>query len=327
MSQEPNRAPEYPESISNQRPYYEDEIDLRELFMVLWKDKLWIVGITFCAAIISVAVALWLPNIYRAEALLAADEEGGGGLSALASQYGGLASLAGISLPAGGSSEKAIGLAKLQSRQFLAGFVERHNILPELMAAESFDWITEELSYDKKIYDVDEQIWTRKVRAPLESKPSAQESLVEFREILAVSEDNETGFITISVEHLSPIVAQQWVTWMVNDVNEEMMLDATAEAQQSIDYLTDQLKNTQVVALEEVFYSLIEEQTKTIMLANSRPEYLFKTIDPAVAPEERSSPSRALICVLGTLLGGMLSVLGVLILHYVSKPEGAVQRS
>ena len=311
---------------TNQRPYYEDEIDLRELFMVLWKDKLWIIGITFIAAVLSVLVALWLPNIYRAEALLAADEEGGG-LAGLAGQYGGLASLAGISLPSGGSSEKAVGIATLQSRQFIADFVERHDILLPLMAAKSFDWSTEELSYDKKIYDVDTQNWTRKVKAPLEPMPSAQEAFEEFREILAVSEDNETGFVTLSIEHPSPILAQQWVTLLVKDLNEEMMLDATAEAQQSIDYLTDQLKNTQVVALEEVFYSLIEEQTKTIMLANSRPEYLFKTIDPAIVPEEESSPKRALICVLGTLLGGMLSVLWVLIRHYVFKPEGAVQGS
>ncbi len=309
-----------------QSGYYEDEIDLRELFMVLWKGKLWIIGITFIAAVISVAVALWLPNIYRAEVLLAADEEGGG-LASLAGQYGGLASLAGISLPSGGSSEKAVGIATLQSRQFIADFVESHDILPELMAAESFDWTTKEVEYVKEIYDVDQQVWTRNVEAPLTPKPSAQEAYEKFREILAVSEDNETGFVTISIEHLSPIVAQQWVTWIVADLNEKMMLDATAEAQQSIDYLTDQLKNTQVVALEEVFYSLIEEQTKTIMLANSRPEYLFKTIDPAVVPEERSSPSRALICILGTLLGGMLSVLGVLIWHYVFKPEGAVQQS
>lgn len=309
-----------------QSGYYEDEIDLRELFMVLWKGKLWIIGITFIAAVISVAVALWLPNIYRAEVLLAADEEGGG-LSSLAGQYGGLASLAGISLPSGGSSEKAVGIATLQSRQFIADFVESHDILIPLMAAKSFDWNTEELSYDKKIYDIETQSWTRKVKAPLTPKPSAQEAYDEFGEILAVSEDNETGFVTVSIEHPSPMLAQQWLTLLVKDLNQEMMLDATAEAQQSIDYLTDQLKNTQVVALEEVFYSLIEEQTKTIMLANSRPEYLFKTIDPAVVPEERSSPSRALICILGTLLGGMLSVLGVLIWHYLFKPEGAVQQS
>ena len=99
------------------------------------------------------------------------------------------------------------------------------------------------------------------------------------------------------------------------------MLEATAEAQQSIDYLTDQLEKTQIVALEQVFYTLIEEQTKTIMLANSRPEYVFKTIDPAIVPEQKSGPKRALICILGVLLGGMFSVMIVLIRYFVSEDE------
>jgi uncharacterized protein involved in exopolysaccharide biosynthesis len=67
---------------------------------------------------------------------------------------------------------------------------------------------------------------------------------------------------------------------------------------------------------------LIQSQTETVMLAEVRQEYVFKTIDPAVAPEEKSKPSRALICVLGTLLGGMLGVVIVLIRHYAqSEPE------
>jgi uncharacterized protein involved in exopolysaccharide biosynthesis len=306
---------EYPESRSNQSPVHEDEIDLRELIKVLWQGKLWIIGTTFIAAIISVAIALWLPNIYRAEALLATDE-GGGGLSSLASQYGGLASLAGIQLPVGESSKKAIGLAKLQSRKFIADFMERHNIIPELMAASAYDVNTGELSYDPTIYDPETRIWTRGVEPPLQNKPSSQEAFLNMTAILGVTDDNETGFVTVSIEHLSPLIAYEWVTWLVDDLNREMMLEATAEAQQSIDYLTDQLEKTQVVALEQVFYTLIEEQMKTIMLANSRNEYLFKTIDPAIISERKSGPNRALICVLGTLLGGMLSVLWVLISQY-----------
>ena len=306
---------EYPEPRSNQSPDYEDEIHLRELIKVLWQGKLWIIGTTFIAAIISVAIALWLPNIYRAEALLATDE-GGGGLSSLASQYGGLASLAGIQLPAGESSKKTIGIAKLQSRKFMADFMERHNIIPELMAASAYDVNTGELSYDPTIYDPETRIWTRDVEPPLQNKPSSQEAFLNMTAILGVTDDNEAGFVTVSIEHLSPLIAYEWVTWLVDDLNREMMLEATAEAQQSIDYLTDQLEKTQVVALEQVFYTLIEEQMKTIMLANSRNEYLFKTIDPAIVSERKSGPNRALICVLGTLLGGMLSVLWVLISQY-----------
>jgi uncharacterized protein involved in exopolysaccharide biosynthesis len=308
---------EYIESPSSQNPDYEDEIDLRDLIKVLWQRKFWVIGTTFIAATISVAIALWLPNIYQAEALLAVTDEGGsGGLSSLTAQYGGLASLAGISLPAGESGEKAIGLAKLQSRQFMADFMERHNILPDLMAASAYNVDTGELSYDPTIFDPETRTWTRDVAPPLQKKPSSQEAFIEMAEILTVTEDNLTGFVTVSIEHLSPLIAYEWVTWLIEDLNREMMLEATAEAQQSVDYLTDQLERTQVVALEQVFYALIEEQTKTIMLANSRAEYLFKTIDPAIVPEIESRPSRALISVLGTLLGGILIVLWVLTWHY-----------
>ena len=306
---------EYPEPQSNQSPEYEDEIDLRELIKVLWQGKLWIIGMTFIAAIISVAIALGQPNIYRAEALLAADE-GGGGLSSLASQYGGLASLAGISLPAAESSDKAIGIAKLQSRKFIGDFIERYNIIPELMAASAYNVNTGELSYDPAIFDPETRTWIRDVEPPLQNKPSSQEAFLSMTEILGITEDIENGFVTVSIEHLSPLIAYEWVTWLVDDLNRDMMLEATVEAQQSIDYLTDQLEKTQVVALQQVFYTLIEEQMKTIMLGNSRNEYLFKTIDPAIVSERKSGPNRATICVLGTLFGGMLSVLLVLIWHY-----------
>ena len=73
-----------------------------------------------------------------------------------------------------------------------------------------------------------------------------------------------------------------------------------------------------------MFFELIQSQTETIMLAKVREEYLFKVIDPAIVPEQKYGPKRALICVLGTLLGGMLAVLLVLIRHYAFKPEESV---
>jgi uncharacterized protein involved in exopolysaccharide biosynthesis len=69
--------------------------------------------------------------------------------------------------------------------------------------------------------------------------------------------------------------------------------------------------------LQSGFFELIQSQTETIMLANASPEYLFKTLDPAVVPELKSKPKRALICVLGSILGGMLGVLIVWVMHFV----------
>ena len=103
---------------------------------------------------------------------------------------------------------------------------------------------------------------------------------------------------------------------MIKGINEAIRGMAIAEAQSSIEYLTTQLKQTPLVSLDEVFAQLIEEQTKTLMLAHASEDYVFQVIDPPVVSEKKSKPQRALIAVLGTLLGTMLVVLSVLIFHY-----------
>ena len=55
------------------------------------------------------------------------------------------------------------------------------------------------------------------------------------------------------------------------------------------------------------------------MFANVRDEYVFKTIDPALVPEQKFKPKRALICILGFLFGGILSVLIVLARYFLKK--------
>ena len=298
-------------------PYPDDEIDLKELFMVLWSGKWLISAVTGLGAVISVVVALSLPNIYTASALLAPAESEGGGLSGLMAQYGGLASLAGVSLPGGGEGSRAqLGMQLMKSRSFIGDFVERHDILPELMAVGSWNQDSGEIVFDPDDYDADTKTWVRDVDLPKRPQPSLLEAHEEFMDILRVSEDKQTGYVTVSIEHHSPAVAAQWVNWLVEDINAVVKAQDVDEATKSIEYLTQQIANTSLADLQAMFFELIQSQTETVMLAEVRPEYVFKTIDPAVVPEEKSKPSRALICVLGTLLGGMLGVVVVLIRHY-----------
>ena len=301
----------------------DDEIDLKELFVVLWSGKWLITATAGVAAAASVAIALMLPNIYTANALLAPAEQSGGGMSALMQQYGGLASLAGVSLPGREEASRAqLGMALMTSRGFIGDFVERRAILPELMAADSWDLRADRVSYDPELYDPTTGEWVREVEAPFEPEPSLLEAHEAFKEILSVSQDKQTGYVTVSIDHKSPTLAAQWVNWLIEDVNSAVKAQDVSEAEKSIEYLREQVTNTSLADLQAVFFDLIQSQTETVMLAEVRQEYVFKTIDPAVAPEEKSKPSRALICVLGTLLGGMLGVVIVLIRHYArSEPE------
>lgn len=299
----------------------DDEIDLRELFTVIWQGKWRIIAITMVFAIASVGLALYLPNIYKSEALLApASEEQGGGLSALASQFGGLASLAGVNLGGKGGTDKTqLAIEVLKSRQFTSEFIQKHNILADLMAAKKWDRDSDKLIYDEDDYIEATNTWVRDVKPPLKPEPSMQEAYKVFSKIIAVNKDKESGMVTLSVEHLSPYVAQQWVTWLIEDINKVMKDRDVAEAYRSTEFLNKQIALTNVADIKTVLYKLIEEQAKTIMFAEVRDEYVFKTIDPALAPEEKAKPKRALICVLGTMLGGMLGMMLVLVRHFMRK--------
>ncbi|MCS6209221.1 Wzz/FepE/Etk N-terminal domain-containing protein [Shewanella baltica] len=301
----------------------DDEIDLRELFSVIWQGKWLIIAITTVFAIGAVIFAIKQPNIYKSEALLApASEEQGGGLSALASQFGGLASLAGVNLGGKGGTDKTqLAIEVLKSRQFTSDFIQRHNILADLMAAEKWDIETDKIIYDNDDYLADTKTWVREVKAPLKPEPSMQEAFKAFSKIIAVNKAKETGMVTISVEHLSPAVAQQWVAWLIQDINKVMKDRDVAEANRSSEFLNKQIALTNVADIRTILYKLVEEQAKTIMFAEVRDEYVFKTIDPAFVPEEKAKPKRVLICVLGIMLGGLLGVMFVLIRYFVRKED------
>jgi len=290
-----------------------DEIDLRELFNTLWRGKWIIIALTFVLAVGSVIYALSLPNIYKAEALLAPTEESSGGrLAAMAGQLGGLASLAGVNLGSGDANKTTIALEILQSRAFLTEFVEKHDILPEIMAVKS--WSPEGgIEFKDELYDVETRTWRRKVDPPTQDAPTSWSYVKRFRELLSVSQAKDKGLVTLSVSHHSPEFAKYLVELLVQDINNKMRQRDINDAESSLAYLNEELKNTNLSNMHQVFYQLIEKQTQTMMLADVRPEYVFETIDPAVVPEQKSEPKRALICVLGTMLGGILGIGLVLI--------------
>lgn len=305
------------------RPEYDGEIDLRELFAALWASKVTILSIVLISGLASIFAALSLPNKYTSEALLAPRSNsgaGGGALSQMASQFGGLANLAGVNLGGlGDQSSTAVAIEMLKSREFF-GMYLYDEVLIDLMAAEGWDRGTGKVLIDDSLFDANTATWVRGVSAEFQVKPSVQEAHEAFSgEFLRVEEDTKSGFVTVAVTHYSPSVARNWVTLIVDGVNEAVRARDVEEAERSITFLNQQRLKTNLVSLTEVFADLIEQQTKTVMLANASDEYVFQVIEPPVAPELSSEPNRALICILGTLLGGMLAVLLALFMHFTSK--------
>jgi LPS O-antigen subunit length determinant protein (WzzB/FepE family) len=291
---------------------YDDEIDLRELFAVLWAGRIKIVAITAIFAIVSVIYALSIPNQYKATALLSSADSSGGGLSGALGQLGGLASLAGVSLGGGESSKGQIAQKIMQSWSFIEGFVEDNNLAVGVYAADGWDKSSNELQINSGLYDVSKSQW-------LVEPPSSWSLFKTFSGILSVSEDKKSGLVSVSIEYYSPLIAKQWLDLYVAAINEHMQKREMAKVTRNIEYLQAQIKKTNIAEMQEVFYTIIEEQIKSKMLAEASPEYAFVAVSPSMVPEEKSQPKRASMFILGTLLGGMLSVLLVLVLHYGRK--------
>ena len=85
------------------------------------------------------------------------------------------------------------------------------------------------------------------------------------------------------------------------------------EAEKSIAYLQEKIRETALTEMRQVFYQLIEQQTRTIMLARSKPEYALATIDPPLKPVRKSAPQRALMVIMAGILGGIVMSAYVLI--------------
>lgn len=299
-----------------------DEIDLRELFAVLWAGKNKILAITAVFAIISVIYALSVPNQYKATALLAPAQSESGGLSGALGQLGGLASLAGVSIGGGDSSEAQVALEIMQSWNFIESFIANNDLAVEVYAAEGWSRSSNQLEINNGVYDVSSKAWMIENNQSGEIGPPSSWALFKkFSERLSVSEDKKTGLVSVSIEYYSPQIAKDWLDLYVQAINKHMQARQIAKVTNNINYLQAQIQKTTIAEMQEVFYTIIEEQIKNKMLAEASPDYAFLAVSPSMVPEEKSQPKRALICILGTLLGGMLSVLWVLVVHYTRSSE------
>jgi len=296
---------------------FEDEVDLRELFGVLWSGRVKIIVITAVLALCSVIYALSVPNQYKATSLLSPAQSSGGGLSSTLGQLGGLASLAGVSLGGGESSESQIAQEIMKSWSFIEGFIETNNLAVEIYAADGWDKASNELQFDDDLYDVSKKQWSDGSSGP----PRSWKLYKAFREKLSVSEDKKTGLVSVSIEYYSPYVAKRWLDLYIDAVNEHMQRREMTKVVRNIEYLEAQIQKTNISEMREVFYTIIEEQTKSRMLAEASPEYAFVAVSPSMVPEQKSQPKRALICILGTMLGFMLSVFFVLGRYYSGRTD------
>lgn len=307
------------------RELLEVEIDLLDYWRVFIEQKRIIFGCVFIGVMAATIVALSSSPRYRAEALVAPVEASANnsGIGAIASQFGGLGALAGVSVPVGGRLETS--MATLQSRAFLTKFVAAENLKPILFRglwdSSKQQWLIRQSLNGKvkSLFGLDKPV------GPLSSDLSPGEPSdwkvykLLTSSVLSISHNRKSGLVTIAVVWDDPVLAANWANLLVKYINEELRLRAISEAEKSIAYLNEQIDETSVSELRGVLFKIVEEQMKSITLARASDEYSFKVIDPAFPPERPFSPKKKLIMASGFVISVIFAVFIVFMRHAIHK--------
>ena len=127
--------------------------------------------------------------------------------------------------------------------------------------------------------------------------------------------DIKTDFVSVSIKHLSPNIAKKWLDIIIFNINEKMREEDRKLALDSINFLNKSSEETNLVEIKEAISQLLQSEMQKLMLAAANENYIYKKLESPIAPERKSEPKRSLICILGTVLGGMFGVL-ITIIQY-----------
>ena len=297
MSEEPKSSTKYV-MVESCPSTDENEIDLLELICTLlqaWKS---IVGITILSTGLALAYAFYVPESFKAETLLAPAQEESSSTSSALSQFGGLAAMAGITIPSSSNVERV--LATLESREFLKKFISSRNLLPIIF----------EENWDKS-----SESW---IEIEGQEEITPEDGIIPLQGAIEVDQE-KSGLITLSITWKDPFVAAQLANDLVRQINDQLRKQAIADSKKRVGYLEQELAKTTLQDMRAVLYSLLESEKQKAMLANVNEDFALEFIDPAVAPESRAKPNRKLIVVLGGVCGGFLGIFAIFFGQFLQK--------
>lgn len=282
-------------------------VTLADIFGVVGQLKVYWIGGALLGLAVALAIGFLMRPVYRATAVLmpvASKELGSGAVAGLLSRLGGDGGLG-----LGDSSQRDEALAVLKSRQFAEQLITDEKLLPLFFPDQ---------------WDAASGKWSETDPSRI---PSDWDAWIYFdRNIRTVLEDQDRGLVTIRVEWSDPVQAARWANLMVARANEDLRARKLSQLESSLEFLQSELRNAQLVELRAAISQVMESQINERMLANVRPEYAFRIIDPAVAPDvdQPERPKKLLLAAVGLTAGALFGLVVGLVVAYARRHTGPV---
>jgi len=307
----------------------DDEINLLELWQVVWRRRKLIAYITIACVVATVIVSLCMRNIYESSAVITPVESkssGGGGMAAALAAMGG-GGLGGlIGLPESASSSEIMLL--LNSNILREKIIKEYNLLPVLF---SDQWDENKKAWKKGSgFSLNPLTWISKlitVVKPADKKgakkepgvPDMWDALRALQGLVQIKSNVKEKSITISVQFDDPVIAANIAGYVVAALNDHMSSEAKRVAAVNKKYLEEQLLQTADPLIKQKIYNMIAQQVETTMMAEVKENFSFKVIDPPKVPDRKIKPKRAQMVALSFVVSLFMGVFIVFALEYLEK--------
>jgi len=301
-------------NINQQVRYEEDEIDLRELFRTIWKNKFFIGIFVFIITILSILFVLSKPNEYKVYTILAPQEQTKslGGLGALAS-------MAGVNIGANAGITPDIAFKNLLTNYpFMKSFIKKHHydecILNNKLEKDYIFAMNNDSIYkffhsnnkENKEEDKNKISFFKDIYTPLEKR-------------FSISTDKQTGLITISFISPSREFAYNILNTFLVDATNFLVNKNLEEIDIKINKYQKELTHTNNLELKTELAKLISNLIKQKVYINSSKYYKVKVISEAYIPDvkDKAKPKRALIVIVAFIASFIFSIFLVFFIEFI----------
>ena len=291
-----------------------DEIDLRELFGALWRGKFLIV---LCIIVAISLASLYLRTAERKYTVThvfapVASDDTGPNLSGL----GGLASLAGVSLPSSSSGDFKTFKYLLKSEEVASVVLEDEELVKQIFASE---WNAESGMYQRPA-DGPYTPHIRMLKKLLTGEdpsayvaPNAARMSAWMRGAFAASEDRDTGFLTLSSETAKPAMMLEVMERVTRETDRLLKERYIQSSEQTMGFYQQQLARARAREHREALAKLIAQEDQKLMLASKGSFFVAEPLTNPSVSLHPTSPKASLLLALSVVLGGFFGAAIVLI--------------
>jgi uncharacterized protein involved in exopolysaccharide biosynthesis len=136
-------------------------------------------------------------------------------------------------------------------------------------------------------------------------------------------EQKNSGLVTVIIEWKNPDQAADWAAQLLKELNEGARSRALRESERSVEMLQKNLRETNLLALQQSIGRVLESELQQLTLARTVEEFAYKTVDAAVPARAPVRPRKRVLVLLAAFGGVLLGAAGVLIARRRSWLYGA----